>query len=144
RKSRKQAAAADSQESTGQLWVMPAGKGDAAYGAALAGIKWNSLYENHHGYLFFEDTKLQWEKSFKPDYVLIDSRTGHTDIGGICTRQLADAVVLMFMPDEQNLAGLVNVWRDIQREATQGFKKAIRVHFVAANVPDLDDEQGVL
>src|SRR5439155_17651117 len=74
----------------------------------------------------------------------IDSRAGDTDVLGICTRQLPDSVVLMFMPNEQNLAGLENVWRDIQREATQGLKKAIRVHFVAANVPDLDDEQGVL
>ena len=44
----------------------------------------------------------------------------------------------------QNLAGLENVWRDIQREATEGLRKTIRVHFVAANVPDLDDEQRIL
>jgi tetratricopeptide (TPR) repeat protein len=50
----------------------------------------------------------------------------------------------MFTPDEQNLAGLELVWRDIQREATQGLKKAIRAYFVAANVPDLDDEEHIL
>jgi cellulose biosynthesis protein BcsQ len=134
----------DSGRPTGQLWVMPAGKGDAAYGAALASINWNWLYENLDGYLFFEDTKLQWQQTIKPDYVLIDSRTGHTDVGGICTRQLADAVVLLFTPNEQNLAGLETVCRDIRREETEGLKKPIRLHFVAANVPDLDDERGIL
>jgi tetratricopeptide (TPR) repeat protein len=133
-----------SRGSTGQLWVMPAGKGDAAYGAALGAINWNSLYEHLNGYLFFEDTKLQWREAVKPDYVLIDSRTGHTDVGGICTRQLADAVVLMFTPNEQNLAGLESVCHDIRREETEGLKKKIRLHFVASNVPDMDDENGLL
>jgi MinD-like ATPase involved in chromosome partitioning or flagellar assembly/tetratricopeptide (TPR) repeat protein len=143
-KTRNARPAAKHPESTGQLWVMPAGKGDAGYGADLARINWNSLYENLDGYLFFEDTKLQWQETIKPDYVLIDSRTGHTDMGGICTRQLADAVVLLFTPNEQNLAGLKSVCDDIRREETEGLKKKIRLHFVAANVSDLDDEKGVL
>ena len=96
------------------------------------------------GFLLFEDTKLGWEQEYKPDYVLIDSRTGDTDVRGICTRQLPDAVVLMFTPNEQNLVGLESVVRDIRREETQGLKKKIRLHFVAANVPDLDDENGIL
>jgi tetratricopeptide (TPR) repeat protein len=144
RKGRKRLPKADHQESTGQLWVMPAGKGDAAYAGALAAINWNSLYEHLNGYLFFEDTKLQWREAIKPDYILIDSRTGHTDVGGICTRQLADAVVLLFTPNEQNLAGLEDVCRDIRREKTEGLEKEIRLHFVAANVPNLDDEHGLL
>lgn len=144
RKARNALAGGGSRESTGQLWVMPAGKGDAAYGAALGAINWSSLYEHLNGYLFFEDTKLQWREAVKPDYVLIDSRTGHTDVGGICTRQLADAVVLMFTPNGQNRAGLESICRDIRREETEGLKKKIRLHFVAANVPDLDDDKGIL
>jgi len=139
-KARKRLPKPNHQESTGQLWVMPAGKSDAAYAGALATINWNSLYEHMDGYLFFEDTKLQWGEDIKLDYVLIDSRTGHTDVGGICTRQLADAVVLLFTPNEQNLAGLKDVCRDIRREETEGLKKKIRLHFVASNVPNLDDE----
>jgi tetratricopeptide (TPR) repeat protein len=96
------------------------------------------------GFLLFEDMKKGWEEELKPDYVLIDSRTGDTDVLGICTRQLPDSVVLMFTPNEQNLAGLENVCRDIRREETEGLKKKIRLHFVAANVPDLDDEQHIL
>jgi MinD-like ATPase involved in chromosome partitioning or flagellar assembly len=128
----------------GQLWVMPAGRRDAQYQSALANIDWLMLYREHDGFLLFEDTKAQWEQEFKPDYVLIDSRTGHTDVEGICTRQLPDAVVVLFFPNEQNLVGLQEVCRRIRSEASSGLMKDIRLHFVMSNVPDLDDEDGVL
>jgi tetratricopeptide (TPR) repeat protein len=114
------------------------------YQAALASIDWKRLYHDCQGYWFFEDTKKQWEEAFQPDYVLIDSRTGHTDVEGICTRQLADAVVVLFFPNEQNLAGLRDVCGRIRGERTSGLEKDIRLHFVMSNVPDLDDEDKVL
>jgi MinD-like ATPase involved in chromosome partitioning or flagellar assembly len=128
----------------GRLWVMPAGRRDRSYRSALASLDWQRLYVEEDGFLLFEDTKKGWEEELKPDYVLIDSRTGDTDVLGICTRQLPDSVVLMFTPNEQNLTGLENVCRDIRHEETEGLKKTIQLHFVAANVPDLDDENGIL
>jgi MinD-like ATPase involved in chromosome partitioning or flagellar assembly len=128
----------------GQLWVMPAGRRDAQYETALAKIDWKHLYLDCEGYWFFEDTKKQWEKAYRPDYVLIDSRTGHTDVEGICTRQMPDAVAVLFFPNEQNLAGLRDVCRRIRGERARGLKKDIPLHFVMSNVPDLDDEDGVL
>ena len=85
-----------------------------------------------------------WQEELKPDYVLIDSRTGDTDVLGICTRQLPDAVALMFIPNRQNFVGLESVCNDIRRESTEGLKKQIRMHFIAANVPHLDDERHFL
>ena len=76
----------------------------------------SELYEKRDGYLLFEDLKAQWEQAINPDYVLIDSRTGHTDTGGICTRQLPDAVAILFFPNEQNLRGLTKVVKDIRAE----------------------------
>ena len=128
----------------GHLWVMPAGRRDATYQSALANIDWLALYRNYDGFLLFEDTKAQWEQAFNPDYILIDSRTGHTDVEGICTRQLPDAVVVLFFPNEQNLVGLKDVCRRIRGERTSGLGKNIRLHFVMSNVPDLDDEDRVL
>jgi MinD-like ATPase involved in chromosome partitioning or flagellar assembly len=128
----------------GKLWVMPAGRGDADYRRMLNALNWRTLYQDDEGFLLFEDTRLQWEAELHPDYVLIDARTGHTDIEGICTRQLADAVVVVFYPNEQNLAGLREVCRHIRAEETSGLKKKIRLHFVASNVPDLDDEDRFL
>lgn len=123
----------------GRLWVMPAGRRDKAYRNALVDLDWQQLYAKQHGFLLFEDTKKGWEVELKPEYVLIDSRTGDTDVLGICTRQLPDAVVMMFTPNEQNLAGLENVCRDIRCEKTR-LEKPIKLHFVASNVPNQDDE----
>jgi len=128
----------------GKLWIMPAGKQDSLYASRLNSIAWQRLYEDLDGYLLFEDLKAQWEKILKLDYVLIDSRTGHTDVGGICTRQLPDAVVIFFFPNEQNRSGLEKVVRQIRHEADPPRSKRIQLHFVMSNVPDLDDEEEIL
>ncbi len=128
----------------GSLWIMPAGAHRDSYATTFAEIDWADLYENHDGYLLFEDLKEQWRELINPDYVLIDSRTGHTDIGGICTRQLPDAVVVLFFPNAQNLRGLTKVVHDIRAEESDPAERAIDLHFVMSNVPDLDDEDKIL
>ena len=127
----------------GQLWIMPSGRSDR-YAMNLGQIDWAELYEKRDGYVLFEDLKEQWLRVVRPDYILIDSRTGHTDSGGICTRQLPDAVVILFFPNEQNLRGLVQIVGDIRRESAEPRKKNIALHFVMSNVPDLDDEDMIL
>ena len=128
----------------GGLWIMPAGAHHDSYANTFAQIDWGTLYEQHDGYLLFEDLKEQWKASVEPDYVLIDSRTGHTDIGGICTRQLPDSVVILFFPNIQNLRGLTKVVRDIRAESRRPRAKSIELHYVMSNVPDLDDEDKIL
>ncbi len=128
----------------GQLWLMPAGRQDSSYDSRFKAIDWQDFYKNQGGFLFFEDLKVQWEQSISPDYVLIDSRTGHTDIGGICTRQLPDCVVAIFFPNEQNIRGLKPIVEDIRQEERGPLNKRIELQFVMANVPDLDDEDRIL
>ncbi len=132
----------------GKLWIMPSGRNES-YAANFNQVDWGDLYERHEGFLLFEDLKAQWKQGLgkeglEPDYVLIDSRTGHTDTSGICTRQLPDAVVVLFFPNEQNLRGLIDVVGDIRAEAKGPRKKNIELHFVMSNVPDLDDEDRIL
>ncbi len=131
-------------EKGGRLWIMPSGSHDERYARRLAALDWQALYEHLDGYLLFEDLKAQWRDALEADYVLIDSRTGHTDVGGICTRQLPDAVVLLFFPNQQNLRGLTKVVRDIRTEPTRSEEDAIELHYVLSNVPDLDDEDEIL
>ena len=130
--------------SSGKLFVMPAGIQDSDYDTKFKEINWQDLYENREGYLLFEDLKAQWKKLLDVDYVLLDSRTGHTDISGICTRQLPDSVVLFFFPNEQNRRGLETVVKQIRAESRSDRKKDIKLHFVMSNVPELDDEEGFL
>ncbi|MDP3736611.1 MAG: ParA family protein [Hyphomonadaceae bacterium] len=129
------------------IWILPAGNiNDPSYSERLGSINWETLYAERSGYLLFEDLKQQWEtyKEIGFDYVFIDSRTGHTDIGGICTRQLPHAVVVMFLPTEQNIDGLVPVVEAVRREAISARRRKIELHFCPSNVPNLDDENDIL
>lgn len=128
----------------GGLWIMPAGASRTTYGEHFRQIDWSVLYEEYEGYLLFEDLKEQWKATINPDYVLVDSRTGHTDVGGICTRQLPDSVAIFFFPNEQNLRGLNKVVQDIRAEGASPRQKEIELHFIMSNVPDLDDEDSIL
>ncbi len=128
-------------EKNGKLWIMPAGRRDRTYRQMLLKLDWKRFYLDMDGFRFFEETKKSWEE-IGLDYVLIDSRTGDTDVLGICTRQLPDSVVILFVPNEQNRAGLEHVCRDIRRDI-EGLPKK-KLHFVAANVPNLDDEDEIL
>lgn len=79
------------------------------------------------------------------DYVLLDSRTGFTDVGGICTRHLPDAVVSLFRPDDQSLGGTAQMAEAIRAEVpTPRRANDIEQHFVMAGIPDADDEHGHL
>lgn len=119
----------------GELWLMPAGNPKKNYQKKLGAIDWNYLYEKLDGFLLFEDLKQQWNEVIAPDYVFIDSRTGHSDVCGICTRQLPDAISFFFFPNEQNLRGLERVVNDVDNYSSKIVK-----HFITSNVPDLDDE----
>lgn len=128
------------------IWLMPAGRHtQPGYAEKLYSIDWKDLYDNHEGFLMFEDMRNQWaEHEAGFDYVLIDSRTGHTDVGGICTRQLPDAVVVMFLPNEQNIEGLKPIVAAIRDEEVGVRGHRIDLHFCPSNVPELDDEDEIL
>ena len=126
------------------LLVMPSGATRTGYASNFGQIDWQALYAERDGYMLFEDLKEQWRQEIKADYVLIDSRTGYTDTGGICTRQLPDAVTVLFFPNEQNLRGLTKIVADVRSEANPPRSKQIELHFVMSNVPDLDDEDEIL
>ncbi|MBY5783875.1 AAA family ATPase [Rhizobium leguminosarum] len=131
-------------DKTAPVWIMPAGKRDETYGQKLSSIDWQDLYENRRGYVLFQDMKQQLaldDREF--DYVLIDSRTGHTDVGGICTRQLAEAISFMFFPNDQNISGLKTIVDEIRNDPHVRSKQT-KLLFCPSNVPDLDDEDDIL
>ena len=126
----------------GKLWIMPAGRKDCAYNSARANLDWIRLYDSGLGEPFIENWKAAIARQFKPDYVLIDSRTGLTDVGGICTLHLPDLVVMLFGLNEQNVNGIAAVAKTI---AESQFKKVPQLHYVASPVPNLPrDKDGPL
>jgi len=128
----------------GHLAVMSTGAVDGTYGQRLNAIDWGLLYAARDGYVMFEDVRAQWQAAGF-DYVLLDSRTGFTDVGGICTRHLPDAVVSLFRTDDQSLGGTAQMADAIRAEVpTPRRADDIEQHFVMAGIPDADDEHGHL
>jgi MinD-like ATPase involved in chromosome partitioning or flagellar assembly len=117
-----------SSGSDGNLFLLPAGRMDSSYGARLQAIGLREFY--HQNFVaetvrdVDDDTKLddpamqivEPAETFRAlksafaefDYVLIDSRTGHSEESGICTQVLADILVLVASLNDQNENGMVD------------------------------------
>lgn len=87
----------------------------AGYVSRLHDFDWGSFFESGGGD-FLERLRDRWKATF--DFVLIDSRTGLSDSGGVCTIQLPDIIVAMFTPNFQSLLGTRDVMTFV-REARQ-------------------------
>lgn len=88
----------------------------ADYGRAVQNFSWSEFYESYHGEAYFEWLRKQLNSDEFADVVLIDSRTGITEMGGVCTRQLADVVVSFTAPNIQNLSGVVQMAASFKRQ----------------------------
>jgi predicted acylesterase/phospholipase RssA/MinD-like ATPase involved in chromosome partitioning or flagellar assembly len=81
-----------------------AGARFADYVQEVQTFDWRDFYASFRGESFFEWFRRELKNI--ADVVLIDSRTGVTEMGGVCTRQLADVVVSLCVPNFQNLEGV--------------------------------------
>lgn len=97
-----------------EIHILGAGQRDATYAAALSALSWKDLFANHDLGRYLEQLRGEWTAAY--DFVLIDSRTGITDIGGICTIHLPDVIIALFTSNEQSLSGVVRAIRDARRE----------------------------
>lgn len=99
------------EDTYGKLWLIPAGyraeNGFAEYVKQIRGFDWQDFYQNWEGEIYFEWLREQFETL--ADIVLIDSRTGVTEMGGVCTYQFADIVVLLCAASEQNIDGTLRM-----------------------------------
>ena len=89
------------------LDFIPAGRRDSEYAHRLQQLDWEALFRDHNFGNRLEATRNDWLKTY--DYVLIDSRTGITDIGGICTIYLPDILVALFSANHQSVEGVADV-----------------------------------
>lgn len=116
----------ESTGGSGSLHLMPAGRraltldGDdikkkdelskkelARYSERVRSFAWEDFYTKLDGELFFEWFRTETNKI--ADIVLIDSRTGFTEMSGVCTYDLPDVVVMFVAGNEQNLEGTVKI-----------------------------------
>lgn len=92
----------------GVLDFLAAGREDSGYVGQVQEIDWDRLYEDGFGE-YLEKCREQWIARY--DFVLVDSRTGISDIGGICTAHLPDHLVLLFTANRQSILGAVDAAR---------------------------------
>jgi cellulose biosynthesis protein BcsQ len=100
------------------LKLLPAGdrgSGFSAYAERVLGFDWAKFYSESDGERFFEWFRKQTEAM--ADVILIDSRTGVTEMGGVCTHQIADAVISFVATNEQNLEGTLMMATSLSRPA---------------------------
>lgn len=105
-------------EAKGALFLLRAGTHEDNYFQRVQALDWENLYRSNKLGSRLEQLRNLWKSSF--DFVLIDSRTGFTDTGGVCTVQMPDTLVLVFAPNQQNVDGIVRAYSRIE-EARNDF-----------------------
>jgi hypothetical protein len=108
--------------SGGKLDLLPAGRRATEselsnYAYQLRTFDWQEFYFDWAGELFFQWLRRELLKRY--DLVLVDSRTGVTEMGGVCAYQLADFLVMFCAANAQNVQGTRDVIGNLQSEAGQ-------------------------
>lgn len=110
-----------SKTTTGRMFLLPSGKRDGSnfseYAYHIKSFDWQDFYENWEGELFIEWLRRQFENI--ADVILIDSRTGVTEMGGVCLYQLADVAVMLCAPNQQNIEGIHEIANSLIQTGVQ-------------------------
>ncbi|MBI5633480.1 MAG: TIR domain-containing protein [Nitrospirae bacterium] len=79
----------------------------ATYFKKVREMDFHTFYEEYDGGRVIEDLREEWKRAY--DFILIDSRTGITDIAGITTVHLPDVITLFLTTTEQSLNGSIDL-----------------------------------
>lgn len=122
----------------GEVWMLPAGATlERSYWQRMAEIDWHHLVYGQKGIgvLFFWEWKLRVEQELQPDVLLIDARTGVTDLSTITLQLLADQVIVLGANNDENLDGCRLILESLQRAPKFEFKENPRAHFLLTRLP---------
>jgi cellulose biosynthesis protein BcsQ len=117
-------------DSGGWLRLMPAGQApDRAYWALLKQLGEQVRFDDPsgRGLMPLLDLHGRIREELKPDYLLIDTRTGVTELGGLATTILADTVVCMFVANQESLEGTLMVAEALKAAPRLKGQRPIRV-----------------
>jgi hypothetical protein len=118
------------KEAGGWVRLMPAGPApQKRYWAALKelGDRLRLTDLSGRGFMALLDLQARIAEELKPDYLLIDARTGVTELGGLATTVLADTVVCMLVPNQESLDGTLAVVEALKSTPRLANQKTIRV-----------------
>jgi HEAT repeat protein/MinD-like ATPase involved in chromosome partitioning or flagellar assembly len=95
------------------LDLMTAGRRSEDYRRRVQHLDWRALYAEHDVGNFVEQLRQEWRQAY--DFVLVDSRTGISDNGDVCTVLLPDVLVLVFVTNQQNIDGVLSTLERARR-----------------------------
>lgn len=119
----------------GSLHIMPAGKFDGSYAQRFDALDLRQLYQEGLGEPLIRAFKKKLAEADLYDFVLVDSRTGFSDEAGICTRDLADHLMILSGLNHQNIEGTCEFLKAL-RVATDGNKP---FQIILSPVPNGED-----
>jgi cellulose biosynthesis protein BcsQ/tetratricopeptide (TPR) repeat protein len=120
---------------SGRLDYLPAGTKNKGYLSAFSQFDWKPFMDGPLATEFIESLKCEFLRNY--DYVLIDSRTGLSDISDICTVNLPHLLVTCFTPSSQSIDGAAAVAERI--DAMYSFRN-IRILPVPMRVEDTNGQ----
>ena len=85
---------------------------NGVYESALSALEWDTLYDELNGGQFLDALRERLKGRY--DWILIDSRTGLSDIASICTLHLPDIVMDCFTLSTQGIDGAARVAAQIK------------------------------
>jgi cellulose biosynthesis protein BcsQ/tetratricopeptide (TPR) repeat protein len=97
--------------SGGTIDFVPAGRQDLGYAEAVSTFDWDSFWHAARGRHLLDALRDDMARNY--DFVLIDSRTGTSDTGSICTVRLPGTVVNCFTLNTQSVTGAVAITASI-------------------------------
>ena len=94
----------------GKLDLIPAG-GRESYSDRVQALSWDDLFDKYKFGQYLELMRRDLKEEY--DFVLIDSRTGLSDVGGICAVQLPDLLIVLVTTNDQSISGTADIARRI-------------------------------
>jgi MinD-like ATPase involved in chromosome partitioning or flagellar assembly len=126
------------------ITLLPAGKAPSAvYWEKLCRLNWHELFyaPDAKGVEIFLDLKARIQEEFQPDFLLIDSRTGISEMGGVATTIMADAVVCILLNNRENMEGTRAVLRSLRRSSQKKGDGGISFIIALSRVPELETSE---
>ncbi|WP_214111004.1 tyrosine-protein kinase family protein [Acrocarpospora catenulata] len=91
----------------GAIDFLSCGRQNRDYSALVSDFDWDNFYRRLGGGQFLDALRDDMRRNY--DYVLIDSRSGLSDIADICTVHLPDILVVCFTLSDQSIEGAAGI-----------------------------------
>jgi formylglycine-generating enzyme required for sulfatase activity len=128
----------------GSIHLLPAGAAPSpAYWRQLSRLNWHELFysEEAPGVPLFLELQERIAREYAPDFLLIDSRTGITEVGGATTTLLADRVICLLLNNRENLDGSREVLRSLRRAPRLTGQAPLEIWPVLSRIPEVGGER---